>query len=150
MADGEDLFPDRPPISEGEWAGWRLWVGSDPFEDLTGPYYSRQEADGGLVSAFRAEPRHMNGGGFMHGGALLTFADFSLFVIGREALQRAPAVTISLNGEFVSSARAGDLIESRGEVVRAGGSLVFMRGLISSEGRTLMSFSGVVKRMGKR
>ena len=150
MADGEDLFPGRPEITEGEWAGWRLWINSDPFEDLAGPFYSRQEPDGSVTCAFRAERKHMNGGGFMHGGCMLTFADFCLFVIGRDALKDQHAVTVSLNGEFVGPAHEGDLIECRGDIVRAGGSLVFMRGLISTGGKTMMSFSGVVKKVGKR
>lgn len=150
MADGEDTFPAQAIITEGEWAGWRRYVGSDPFEDQSGPYYSREEADGSVLCAFRAERKHMNGGGFMHGGCILTFADFCLFVIGREALQDSHAVTVSLNGEFVGPAYEGDLIEGRGEVVRAGGSLIFLRGLISTGGKTMMSFSGVVKKVKRR
>jgi uncharacterized protein (TIGR00369 family) len=150
MADGEDLFPGRPLVGEGEWAGWRLWNGSDPFEDLSGPYYSRQEPDGSVTCAFRAEKKHMNGGGFMHGGCMLTFADFCLFVCGREALKDRHAVTVSLNAEFVGPAHVGDLIEGRGEVVRAGGSLVFLRGTISTGGRTMMTYSGVVKKTKAR
>lgn len=142
MADGEDLFPDRPLIAEGEWAGWRLWQGSDPYEDLSGPYYSRVEPDGSVLAAFRAENKHMNGGGFMHGGCMLTFADYCLFVCGRHALADTHAVTVSLNAEFVGPAHVGDLIEGRGEVVRAGGSLVFLRGTISTGGRTIMTYSG--------
>jgi acyl-coenzyme A thioesterase PaaI-like protein len=150
MADGEDLFPGRPLISEGEWAGWRQWIGSDPFEDQSGPYYSRQDPDGAVVCAFRAERKHMNGGDFMHGGCMLTFADFCLFVIGREALKDMHAVTVSLNAEFVGPAHVGDLVEGRGEVIRAGGSLVFLRGLISTGGRTMMTYSGVVKKTKPR
>lgn len=150
MADREDLFPGRPLISDGAWAGWRLWEGSDPYEDLTGPYYSRVEPDGSVVCALRLERRHMNGGGFMHGGAMMTFADFCLFVIGRPALKEQYAVTVSLNGDFVGPAHEGDLVEGRGDIVRAGGSLVFMRGLLSTGGRTILNFSGVVKKTGKR
>jgi acyl-coenzyme A thioesterase PaaI-like protein len=59
-------------------------------------------------------------------------------------------VTVSLNGEFVGPANVGDLVEATGEVVRAGGSLVFMRGLISTGGRPMMTFSGVVKKTKPR
>ncbi|MDE2356412.1 MAG: PaaI family thioesterase [Alphaproteobacteria bacterium] len=137
------------PMASGEWEGWSLWT-SDPFEVHAGPFYSRKEADGGVLCAFRAEPRHMNGGGFMHGGCLMTFADYSLFAIAGDALAGGGSVTVSLSGEFLDSVGPGALVEARGEVTRAGGSLVFIRGLISSEGRTLMSFSGVVKKMRRR
>jgi acyl-coenzyme A thioesterase PaaI-like protein len=154
MADGGDETEvgGHGPIliTEGEWAGWQAWVGGDPFEDHCGPYYFRQDADGGYRAAFRAERKHMNGGLFMHGGAMLTFADYCLFVIARDALKDDRAVTISLNGEFIGPAKIGDLVECTGEVVRAGGSLVFMRGLISTGGSPMMTFSGVVKKTGKR
>ena len=139
----------QTPITEGDWAGWQVW-GDDAFEVLAGPFYCRPAAEGGMECAFRAEQKHMNGGGFMHGGCLLTFADYALFCIGGEALQGSGSVTASLHGDFVDSAGVGELIEARGEVVRAGGSLVFIRGLITSGGRTLMSFTGIVKKVRRK
>jgi uncharacterized protein (TIGR00369 family) len=152
MADGGDDVGAHGPflVTEGAWAGWRHWVGGDPYEDLAGPFYFREDPERGMVCAFRAEQKHMNGGGFMHGGCMLTFADYSLFVIGRAALKDAHAVTVSLNGEFVGPANVGDLVEATGEVVRAGGSLVFLRGMISTGGRAMMTFSGVVKKTKPR
>ena len=100
-----------------------------------------------MICAFRAETKHMNGGGFMHGGCLLTFADYALFCIGGDALQGTGSVTASLHGDFIDSASVGEFIEGSGEVVRAGGSMVFIRGLITASGRTLMSFSGIVKKV---
>jgi acyl-coenzyme A thioesterase PaaI-like protein len=50
----------------------------------------------------------------------------------------------------VDSAREGELIEARGEVVRAGGSMVFMRGLVSTGGRPLLNFSAIVKKIRRR
>lgn len=136
-------------ITEGEWAGWRLWSG-DPFERLAGPFYSRKEAAGGMVCAFRAELKHMNGGGFMHGGCLLTFADFALFCIAGEALAGVHSVTASLNAEFVDAAGVGDLVEARGEVIRNARSMVFARGLITSGERPLLTFSAIIKKVRPR
>jgi acyl-coenzyme A thioesterase PaaI-like protein len=154
MADGgeEDHIGAHGPfvVTEGQWAGWQAWVGGDPFEDHAGPYYFRQEADGSYRSAFRAEHKHMNGGMFIHGGAVMTFADYSLFVIARDHLRDNRSVTVSLNGEFIGPAKIGDLVECTGEVTRAGGSLVFIRGKIETGGEPMMTFSGVVKKMGKR
>ena len=155
MADGGELETATAPhgpylATEGEWAGWSYWVGGDPYEDLAGPFYFRQEADGAYRCAFRAEKKHMNGGGFMHGGCMLTFADYALFVIGRPALSEGYAVTVSLNGDFVGPANVGDLVEATGEIVRAGGSLVFIRGMIATGDSPMMTFSGVVKKVKKR
>lgn len=144
---GED---DRWVIKDGEWAGWRTWEGSDPFEDHAGPFYFRYDADGTPRCAFRAEKKHMNGGGFMHGGCIMTFADFSLFAIAREALEGQSSVTATLNGEFVGAVPLGALVEATGEVVRAARSLVFVRGLITTGGEPVMSFSGVIKKRGPR
>jgi acyl-coenzyme A thioesterase PaaI-like protein len=125
------------------------WPGLDPFEDQSGPFYFREQADGSVRCAFRAEAKHMNGGGFTHGGALLTFADFALFALAFKELQNHRSVTVSLTGEFTGPSQVGDLIECAGEVVRDGG-LVFIRGLITTSGRPLLNFSGVVKKLKPR
>ena len=149
--DGGDAQTPWTPIevTDGEWAGWKVWS-SDPFELLAGPFYSRETEDGRMVCAFRAEAKHMNGGGFMHGGCLMTFADYALFAIADKALMDTGSVTASLNGEFIDSAHVGDLIEASGEVVRAGGSLVFIRGLVTTGGRPLLNFSAIVKKVRRK
>jgi uncharacterized protein (TIGR00369 family) len=143
-------------VADGEWAGWRVWRGMDPFEDLTGPFYSREQPDGTVRCAFRAERKHMNGGGFMHGGCLMTFADYALFAIAHNhrtthaELEHVGGVTATLQGEFVSSVEEGALVEATGEVVKAGRSLVFVRGLVTSAEKPLLAFSGVIKRVKRR
>jgi acyl-coenzyme A thioesterase PaaI-like protein len=92
----------------------------------------------------------MNGGGFMHGGCVMTFADFCLFVIAREELKDAHAVTATFNGEFVGTARPGDMVTCTSEVVKGGRSMVFVRGLIAVPSGTMMSFSAVLKKTGPR
>jgi len=148
--------PDTTLVTEGEWKGWRVWRGLDPFEDLTGPFYLRQEPDGSVRCAFRADRKHMNAAGFMHGGCLMTFADYALFAIAHNHRERlgtpetSSGVTATLNGEFVSSVREGALVEATGEVVRMGRSLIFLRGLITSSGEPLLTFSGLIKRVRRR
>jgi len=137
-------------VTEGEWAGWSCYPGGDPFEDLAGPFYFRVGDDGRAVCAFRAERKHLNGGGFLHGGCVMTFADFSLFVIARDVIDGSRTVTATFNGELVGTAHEGDLVECAGEVVKAGRSMVFVRGLITCAGEPVMSFSSVLKKMGPR
>jgi acyl-coenzyme A thioesterase PaaI-like protein len=136
----------RREITEGPWAGWSLFE-ADAFELHAGPFYNRRDARGRAICAFRAEARHMNGGGFMHGGCLMTFADYALFAIAGDALAGGDSVTASLSGEFLDSAHEGDLIEATGEVTREGGSLVFIRGMVTTAGRPLLTFSGIVKKV---
>jgi uncharacterized protein (TIGR00369 family) len=135
------------PITEGDWAGWRSFSSPDPFEDLTGPYYFKIEPGGGVVCGFRAEPKHMNGAGFMHGGCIMTFADFALFAIAHAKIPGLRGVTATLNGEFIGAVTPGAVLEARGEVVKAGRSLVFLRGLVSAASEPVMTFSGVIKRV---
>ncbi|HYD44622.1 MAG TPA: PaaI family thioesterase [Phenylobacterium sp.] len=152
-AEEQQRGPHEVIASEGDWAGWTLWVGGDPFEDHCGPFYWKEREDGTRVCAFIAEHKHMNGGGFMHGGCVMTFADYCLFVIARDALRDSRSVTATLNGEFVGTARVGDRVECTGEVVKAGRSMVFVRGLIvnaSAGGEPMMSFSGVIKKTAPR
>lgn len=132
-------------VTSGEWAGWSCYPGGDPFEDLAGPFYFKVD-DEGPVCAFRAERKHLNGGGFLHGGCVMTFADFSLFVIARDAIQGSSTVTATFNCELVGTAFEGDLVECRGEVVKPGRSMVFVRGLITSKGEPIASFSSVLKK----
>jgi len=137
------------PVTDGEWAGWFLWQ-SDAFENRAGPFYERVDADGSGVSAFRAGPEHMNGGGFMHGGCLMTFADSALFTIARPAMEGHFGVTVNLSGDFLSSARTGAFMEARGRVTRATRSLVFVQGLVTADGEPALSFTGIIKKVGRR
>lgn len=137
------------PVTTGEWAGWSTWH-SDAFEQRAGPFYERVEADGGMVSAFRAEPRHMNGAGFMHGGCLMTFADSALFTIASPQLAGDRGVTLSLAGDFLDPARVGQLIEARGRVVRAGGKTIFVEGLVTADGQPVLRFNGIIRKVGRK
>ena len=145
--------PAPPPIvtaSDGEFAGWRRFKTRDTFDSLIGPFYFRKDADGHMRCAFRAEQRHMNAGGRMHGGCLMSFADIALFMIAYEELEGRRGVTVQLDSTFLDAARVGDLVEATGKVVRAGGSLVFVRGEIVTGERLLFTFSGILKKMAPR
>lgn len=150
MDGGNEVISGPRLVETGDWAGWRTWSGLDPFEDQSGPFYFQEDESGRVTTAFRAEKKHMNGGGFMHGGCMMTFADFSLFAIAWKELADSRAVTVSLNGEFVGPARPGDLVSATGEVVRAGGSLLFIRGLIATGSSPMLNFSGVIKKIRSR
>ena len=136
-------------VEEGEFAGWRNWA-QDAFENRAGPFYYREEDDGAAVCAFRAEPRHMNGGGFMHGGCLMTFADFALFSIAHCEMDGQWGVTLNLAADFLAAAKAVQLIEARGEVTRGGGKTVFVRGLVTADGTPVLSFTGIIRKVSRR
>ena len=141
--------PRLRPVTTGEWAGWSLWH-SDAFEQRAGPFYERIDEDGNGITAFRAGPEHMNGGGFMHGGCLMTFADSALFTIARPALESSFGVTVNLSGDFLASARVGQFVEARGEITRAARSTIFVRGLVTADGAPVLSFTGIIRKVGLR
>jgi uncharacterized protein (TIGR00369 family) len=134
--------------TEGEFKGWRTWT-RDSYETHTGPFWHRTEADGRVRCAFRVARKHLNGAGNVHGGCFMTFADYCLFALASYELH-GPAVTVSFSSDFLDAAREGELIECTGEVTRAGGSLIFVRGELKSGERRLFTFSGTIKRVKRR
>ena len=87
-------WPSRV-VDEGEWAGWTQFTG-DPFEEHAGPFFYRRHDDGSIRCAMRVEHKHLNGGHFVHGGALMTFADYCLFAIALDDLCGEPAASLRL------------------------------------------------------
>lgn len=136
-------------VAEGEFAGWKTWD-SDAFEQRAGPFYERVDENGEVVCAFRAEERHMNGAGFMHGGCLMTFADSALFSIAHPAMKGSHGVTLHLTGDFLDPARIGQLIEARGEVVRGGGKTIFVQGIVTADGQPVLRFDGIIRKVSGR
>ena len=131
---------------DGEFAGWMNWP-SDNWEVNGGPFYFRREEDGTVRCAFRATSRHMNGQDHMHGGCMMTFADFAMFGIAAVALGNSRAVTVSMNSEFVAAAQAGDLVEATGEVIKAGKRVIFLRGKLFVGEKVILTFSGTLMRL---
>jgi acyl-coenzyme A thioesterase PaaI-like protein len=140
--------PDLHVATEGEFRGWRTWRG-DNFETSNGPFWHRIGDDGRVRCAFRVEKKHLNGASNVHGGCFMSFADYCLFAIASSVLE-GPGVTVSFGCEFLDAAREGELIEGSGEITRAGGSMIFLRGLLKSGERPLFTFSGTIKRLKRR
>jgi uncharacterized protein (TIGR00369 family) len=138
-------WPSRV-VSDGEWAGWTQFT-ADPFEEHAGPFFYRREDDGAIRCAMRVEHNHLNGGHFVHGGALMTFADYCLFALALDALSGGAAVTATFNSEFIASVGSGALVECTGEVLRSTRHLIFVRGLMQSGGEPIFAFSGTLKRI---
>ncbi len=133
---------------QAEWAGWHEWDGIDPFEMATGPFYVARD-NGGLVTGFRPTAKNCNGHGHIHGGALMTFADFSLFMLAGSEGEEINGVTVTMNSEFLAPAQAGQLLIGCGERTGGGRSLVIVRGIITADDRPVLSFSGVIRRFAK-
>lgn len=126
--------------------GYVLADPGDPFEMRAGPFYRAPDrSGGGPLLALRIAERHCNSGGVAHGGLLMTMMDLCLALTARNDPAIDYVFTVSMAAEFAESARLGDLVEARGEVVRHGRSLAFVRGEIHAGGRILLNASAVFK-----
>ena len=138
-------------------AAYSVFVPLDPFEDHMGPIYYRLEGDarqaGSVHCVLPTHEAHGNYAGGVHGGALLTFADYALcLVAGRAAdgvTNTSFALTVSIAAEFLDAARIGPPLEARGEPLQVTGRLAFARGSITQEGRTIALWSGVCRHVAR-
>ena len=127
-------------------AGYETDKGQDPAEDHIGPFYYRRDgAD--YEFAFLAGPQHANANNTLHGGVMMTFADYSLCMVATEGYANESCVTVSFSSEFIAAAEVGQLISCKAEVVRKTRSMVFVRGDIRAGEQILLNFSSVVKRL---
>ncbi|MGD9885456.1 MAG: PaaI family thioesterase [Reyranella sp.] len=147
-------MPDSLPIDLGRYS---TFVPPDPFEDHVGPFYFRISGDasraGSVHCVLPTLPRHGNYVGGVHGGAILTFADYALcLVAGRAAdggTNTSFAMTVSIAVEFLDAGRIGPPLEATGEPLQVTGRLAFARGSLSQEGRTIALWSGVVRHVAR-
>jgi len=132
-------LPDLP-------AGYELLRGDVGFTAMAGPLFVRKPRDGHTLAwGFRAGPQHLNRGGIVHGGMLVTFADHALGALVHFAAGRKPCSTIDLACSFAAPGKPGDWIECTGEVIRSTASLVFVHGRVHAADRTLVDIKGIWK-----
>jgi uncharacterized protein (TIGR00369 family) len=120
--------------------------GFDLAEDHIGPFYHRL-SDGLMDCAFLAAEQHCNANGTVHGGVLMTFADYALCMAATDGYNGESCVTVSLNCEFISAAEIGRVVSCIPKVTRKTGSMVFVTGEVVSDGEVCLTASAVVKRL---
>lgn len=151
--DGRHVFPSDVPGAETvepETEGW-IPALADNFIGLVGPLWRRpSEEEAGSPTGtrrygFLAEARHLNRGGIVHGGMLMTFADQALGMAAWSANGARRQVTIQLDTHFISGVREGEFVEARCRVVRKTFALLFMTGELAVGERVVATASGVWK-----
>ena len=141
------------PNCPTELTGFQSWGASpEPFENHTGPFFYKKLDNNSYLSAFVPAPHHLNGGGFLHGGMLMTFADYALFVIALTHMTtQEHAVTVSCHTDFIRGLAPTTPVYADGEVTRATRSLIFVHGRIftthENSETILASFTGILKRV---
>jgi len=132
--------------ADAAFEGWQRAEPGDTFNGLVGAYYYQGDAPGNIKAAFRAEKRHLNQGGSVHGGCLLTLADTAVFAFAYPYLNGGGGVTVQLDAQFLSPGREGDVIVATGEISRAGKTLIYGRGQLMAEDRVIMTFNAILAR----
>ena len=105
--------------------GFKPLARKSPATELIGPLYSRGKgAD--LVLGLKAERKHCNARGTVHGGILATLADITLgYSLAFSTEPPTAAVTANLSLDFAGAAKEGDWIEARIDFHKLGTRLAF-------------------------
>lgn len=116
---------------------------TDPWE----PIYARRAA-GGVNLGIRASGAHANSRGFVHGGLISALADNAMGLsCGQSVDNTSGLVTVSLSVDFVGSAKVGQWLEIRPDVVKAGRTLCFATALVLADDVVCARASAVFKVM---
>ena len=83
-------------------AGYHPYGYGDPFEDCVGPLGYKVDA-GRISFVFEAQPHHRDSSDSLHGGMLMTFADYAVCLTAVWDQLGEKCVTVSFNCEFVSA-----------------------------------------------
>jgi uncharacterized protein (TIGR00369 family) len=115
---------------------------------LVGPIWVRQDGERTRYG-FVAEERHLNSGGVVHGGMLMTFADQALGMTSWAASGDRPQATVQLDTHFVSGAKLGEFVEAECRILRSTRSLIFLAAELVVGERLVATASGVWKLRGQ-
>jgi uncharacterized protein (TIGR00369 family) len=123
------------------------WTTIEPsgFSTVVSPIWIKREGADAIVGIM-IEQRHCNTHiGTAHGGLLMTFADISLGLVVSHTLGGKSCATLQLQTQFVATARTGEFLTCRPEVIRITSQIVFVRGLIRAGDKTVASAEGMWK-----
>lgn len=126
-------------------AGFREWRGVSPAEDHMGPFYYRRD-DAGLSLGFRVAPHNCNGLGTLHGGVMMSFADYAVTMVALQGVDEHCA-TVSFHADFVAAAQQGDWVQASVTLSRRSRTLAFLQGELWAGDRLLLNFQSVVRRL---
>ena len=129
-----------------ELKNFQTWHVEEPYEDFVGPFFFKIENDKS-IAAFDFKDHHTNSIKSLHGGMIMSFADYALFIIGHKYTSKSNYVTISCSTEFLMASYQKGIIFSDGEITKATKSLLFLKGKIFNNEGVIASFSGILKKI---
>jgi acyl-coenzyme A thioesterase PaaI-like protein len=98
--------------------------------------------------AIQPEAKHLNGGGALHGGFLMTVADFVLGAVAHEGGEDTWSATVTLNTDFLAGGDLSGPVYGAARITRKTRSLIFVAGELTQQGRVLMTATGIWKVLG--
>jgi uncharacterized protein (TIGR00369 family) len=123
--------------------GYQPLFRTSPYVELIGPLYSRGEG-AALQIGLRAERKHCNQRGTVHGGILATLADIALgYAMAFASTPPANLVTANLSLDFAGAARQGDWLETRVDIQKQGSRLAFANCYITRDAERIVRASAV-------
>lgn len=124
-------------------AGFTPIFRSSPFLDLIGPMFN-QKSSQGLVIGLRAEEKHCNARGTVHGGVFSAMADVALgYNAAFSCEPPVPMVTASLTIDYAGMAKLGDWISVEVDVQKVGKSMAFANCYFTVDEKRVARASGV-------
>ncbi len=149
----EDVGLPAGATSDPDNDGWFSW-GEFPrgsFAAATGRLLFKPNGPGRALTRMFPTEAHVNMGGSLHGGAVMSFIDMSLFAGGLCAgMARGHYVTLDLTTHFLARGMPGSPLEAEVELVRQTRSFAFMQGVVRQNGEPCYSFTGTLKRIRER
>ena len=116
---------------------------NSPFLDLIGPLHFRGEGRN-LVLGLRAQEKHCNSRGTVHGGILATLADVALgYTMAFLSDPPGRLVTANLSLDYAGTAKTGDWLEAHVDVQKQGSRLSFANCYIVVSGERIVRASAV-------
>ena len=145
--------PERVPSSAAphpDHPGWHYWpdIPADSFAGQTGVLLFRPEGEGARMRMFPTE-RHLNNGGSIHGGAVMSFIDMALFAGMRCAgIDDGHYVTLDCATHFIARGKIDTPLDAIVRLIgQTKGGHVFLQGQCEQDGQPTHSFTGTLKRI---
>ena len=146
----EDVEAPAGAQPDADHPGWYSW-GDFPrgsFASATGRLLFKPDGPGRGIARMFPTDAHMNMGGSIHGGAVMSFIDMAMFAGGRCAgMAQGHYVTLDMTTHFLARGKAGVPLDAHVELVRQTRGHVFLQGVVRQEGNACYSFTGTLARV---
>jgi acyl-coenzyme A thioesterase 13 len=153
---GEGLEDVGVPVGatpDADNPGWYSW-GDFPrssFAAATGRLLFKPDGPCRAVTRMFPTEAHMNMGGSLHGGSVMSFIDMSMFAGGLCAgMERGHYVTLDLTTHFVARGKPGSPLDAFVELVKQTRGHAFLQGVVRQNDQPCYTFSGTLKRIRER